>query len=309
MNSLRETGVVLALGSGGARGMAHVGVLEVLAEVGIPIRAIVGSSIGVEIGALYAAGMNLPEMRHLVQDVDWKATLRFFLPELGKGGVVTDKRIRAFLEPYLANKNIQDLPISFAAIATDLYLGEQVVFDHGNMLDAVRASISIPGLLPPSKLQGKILADGALVNPVPFDVARNLFGGPVIAVAVHTGATPAFYPIVPTDDWKGRLEAELKQSLLQHVPQLDPWIKLWDQKNHAEPSSEWGIGEIYSRAMDVSRAELMRLREQISPPDFYIKPKVEHISMLEFYRGEEALKAGRVATEALVEKMHSLHQI
>lgn len=295
---------MLALGSGGARGLAHVGVIETLAENAIPVRAVVGSSIGAEIGAFLAAGVPIEDMHRLAADMDWKATLRLFMPQFGQPGVFSDRGIRNFLAPYMENKAIEELPLPYAALATDLVDGSQVLMTHGPLMDAVCASLAVPGLLPPVRLGNRLLADGGLVNLVPFDIARSHFGGPVVAVAVHPGAFDLRLDPPEDKTWSSRLNELLQLDWTRKIPQLHIWLselKHTLRNNHPLPS----IFSTYNRAMDISHAEVTRLRERLAPPDVMIRPEVSGIGMFEFYRAKEALAAGREATERAMEKIRS----
>lgn len=302
-----KRGVVLALGSGGARGIAHLGVIRVLARHGIPVRAVIGSSIGAQIGALLAAGVSVEELLRLACGVDWKTTIRLFMPEFGKGGVIADRGIREFLEPYLGTHEIQSLSIGYAAVAADLASGEEVIIRRGNLLEAVRASISIPGLLRPAIQGARILVDGGLVNPVPFDRARELFGGPVLAVAVHPGAFKFELPgETSVPDWRDRIEDLLRQSVVRKWPQLRKLLDDWDRNGDEEALPDLGASGIYNRAMDISRAQLMRLRLKLAPPDILLTPNVQGIGMLEFYRADEALAAGMREAKAHLAQIKAL---
>ncbi len=302
-----DNGLVLALGCGGARGIAHLGVLRELQRHDIAVRAVVGSSIGAQIGALFAAGVSVDELVRLACGVDWKTTIRLFMPEFGKGGMIADKGIREFLEPYLGGRDIESLPLAYAAVAADLASGHEVTIRHGDLLQAVRASISIPGLLRPALQGDRILVDGGLVNPVPFDRARELFGGPVLGVAVHPGAFRFELPGESSGaDWRDRVEELLRQSVVRKWPQLRKLLDDWDRNGDDEGIPGLGASGIYNRAMDISRAQLMRLRQQISPPDVLLSPNVQGIGMLEFYRADEALKAGEAAVRACLPEIEAL---
>jgi NTE family protein len=304
----RDKGIVLALGSGGARGLAHVGVIEMLAENDIPIRAIVGSSIGAEIGAFLAAGVPIDDIHRLAADMDWKATLRLFMPQFGLPGIFSDHGIRNFLVPYMEGRPIEKLPIPFAAVATDLIDGSQVLITHGPLLDAVCASLAVPGLLPPVRLRSHLLADGGLVNLVPFDIAREHFGGPVVAVAVHPGAFDLRLDPPEDNTWSTRLNELLQLSWTRKLPQLHIWLS--ELKNTLRSSSRLpSIFSTYNRAMDISHAEITRLRERLAPPDLMIRPEVSGIGMFEFYRAKEALDAGRQATRQAMDRIRSLLDI
>ena len=140
-------GVVLALGGGGAAGLAHIGVLQVLNAERMPVRAVVGTSIGAQIGAFLASGMPVDDLAALATAVDWKQTLQLFFPDLPTGGLISGVRIVDFLNSWIGKHQIEELNMGYAAVATDLVSGEQVVLDSGDLVEAVRASISVPGVI------------------------------------------------------------------------------------------------------------------------------------------------------------------
>jgi NTE family protein len=304
-----DKGIVLALGSGGARGLAHVGVIEMLAENDIPVRAIVGSSIGAEIGAFLAAGVPVGDIHRLAAGMDWKATLRLFMPEFGQPGIFSDRGIRNFLAPYMEDKPIEKLPIPYAAVATDLVDGAQVLISEGPLLEAVCASIAIPGLLPPVKLGKRLLADGGLVNQVPFDIARSHFGGPVVAVAVHPGVFDMRLDPPEDNTWSSRLNELLQLEWTRKIPQLHVWLSQLKDALHNGSQPLPSPFSTYNRAMDISRAEITRLREERAPPDLMIRPEVSGIGMFEFYRAKEALNAGREAARKTMGEIRSLLKV
>lgn len=252
----RQSGVVLALGGGGARGLAHVGVLDVLDREGISVRAIAGTSIGAEVGAFYASGMSIKEMVLVVGATGRRKTFELFLPDFASGGLASGKHIVEFLAQCFGDRRIEELAIPFVAVATDLETGEQVVIDRGPLGIAVRASISIPGVLAPVSMGNRLLVDGGLVNPLPADVARERFGFPVIAVAVHGSVG-------------------LRRSPRAGHPRSAP--------------------AIVDRSNKIIQQELVRLRLAQAPPDILIEPNCRRIGTLEFHRGVEALAAGRRA--------------
>lgn len=302
---MAENGVVLALGGGGARGLAHVGVLEILAEHDIPIRAVVGTSIGAEIGAFLAAGVPVADIRRLATGMDWKSTLRLFMPEFGRPGIFNDSGIRAFLSPHMEGKPIDALPMPYAAVATDLIDGSQVLLTEGPLLDAVCASIAMPGLLPPVKRDGRLLADGGLVNLVPFDIARSHFGGPVVAVAVHPGVFGMRQDPSEDNAWSSRLNELLQLGWTRKLPQLHIWLTQLKNSLQDDEPADPSAFSTYNRAMDISRAEITRMREQLAPPDVMIRPEVSGIGMFEFYRAKEALAAGRQAALQAVDRIRA----
>lgn len=176
-----EPKIALALGSGGARGFAHVGVLKVLQEEGIPIHMIAGSSIGALAGSVYGIGQDVERMYRLARYFKRNYYVDVVFPKMG---FITGDRIKELIELICFRKNIEELDIPLAVVATDLLLGEKVVFTSGDIASAVRASISIPGIFVPVKMDNKILVDGGLIDRIPVSVARDMGADIVIGVDV-----------------------------------------------------------------------------------------------------------------------------
>ena len=162
----------IALSSGGAAGVAHIGVLEELRAAGIDIDCVAGTSAGAMVGGAFAAD-RLDEFHHRLISAARRWVMTFFDPTWLGGGLFAGRRVMALLEPNMG-ESIEDLPRRFAAVATDLYSGREVVLRTGSVLDAVRASIAIPGIFTPIARDGRLLVDGALVDPSPVGVAREL---------------------------------------------------------------------------------------------------------------------------------------
>ncbi len=301
-------GLVLALGGGGARGLAHVGVLSALEAAGIPVRAVVGTSIGAEVGAFFAAGVPLKEIRKIVFDWDWLDTLKLFVPAFDEGGVFAAEKVDAFLRPWLGDRRVEDTAVGFAAIATDLHSGEEVVIRNGPLVEAVRASIAFPGLWPPVRWQGRWLADGGITNPVPFDVARRLFGGPVVAVYVHPRPGVKLMHEPKSEALWDRLAGYLDHSWMGRFPWAKEWLGSLLHALGEEEEEEEGhrITDVLLRAQIISEHALVRLRERLMPADLVIEPEIGDIGLLEFYRGEEAFEAGFSATTRMMARIEAL---
>nr|WP_263328123.1 patatin-like phospholipase family protein [Neobacillus sp. Marseille-Q6967] len=171
----------LALGSGGARGFAHLGVIKALKDAGIPIDLVAGSSMGALVGSFYGAGIDLDRLYKLSTAFKRKYFLDFTVPKMG---FIAGKRVKEFIKVFTHGKNIEDLSIPLGIVATDLLTGEKVVFKKGPIAEAVRASISIPGILVPEKYDGRILVDGGVSDRVPVSVAKEMGADIVIAVDV-----------------------------------------------------------------------------------------------------------------------------
>ena len=270
-------GITLALGGGGARGLAHAGVLRLLTDHGIPVKGVVGTSIGAEIGAFYCTGLGADRIEAMAREMDWMATVKLFLPSLDSGGLTSGGNITAYLRHYLDDATFADCRPPLRAIAANMQSGQEVILSEGSLVDAVRASVALPGIISPHNIGGAFLGDGGLVNPLPVDVARAVFGGPVVAVAVHPGAREA------EDDGESE-------------PFRDP---LEEQESPA-------LMENLRRAVQITQAQLVRYRLAASPPDLLLKPVVPNMGVLEFYRGDEAFEAGAREAQASLGQLREL---
>ena len=305
-----EAGLVLALSGGAAAGIAHIGVLQVLEENAIPVRAVVGTSIGAEIGAFFASGIPLTELTELATAIDWKQTLQLFMPDLTTGGLVSGNKIGDFLQAQLGDRTIDSLPMAYAAMAVDLETGEQVVCDQGSLVDAVRASIALPGLIAPHRINNRWLVDGGILNPVPFDVARERFGGPVLAVAVHAAARRAAQrakPTPPSSTWPEQVRQLLSQPWMDRAKGLKTWLEAQLENHQPEGGKEeWSTRRVLDQSMIIAQGEIVRLRTAMNPPDLLLLPDVCDIGPLEFYSGKAAIAAGRAAAEANLTEIKNL---
>ncbi|WP_085508045.1 patatin-like phospholipase family protein [Thalassobacillus devorans] len=176
---MKRPKIGLALGSGGARGFAHLGVLKALHDNNIPIDIIAGSSMGALVGAFYAAGQKIDDLYKLATTFKRKYYLDFTVPKMG---FIQGKRIKEYIRLFTYNKNIEEFVVPMGVVATDLYAGSKKVFTKGNASNAVRASISIPGIFVPEKIEGRLYIDGGVIDRVPASVAKDMGADMVIAV-------------------------------------------------------------------------------------------------------------------------------
>lgn len=182
MTGSKRKKIGLALGSGGARGLVHIGVLKTLEENNIPIDFIAGTSIGAMIGGFYAAGLSTEEIERIALSTSWRKVISvLFEPKL-KQGLIGGEKTEEFIRGYLDGAEFKDCKIPFVALATDLKTGESVVLDKGEMAPAIRASISIPLVFRPVELGNWALVDGGLSAPVPVNAVRNMGADLVIAI-------------------------------------------------------------------------------------------------------------------------------
>ncbi|MBY0120815.1 patatin-like phospholipase family protein [Bacillus sp. S/N-304-OC-R1] len=178
----------LALGSGGARGFAHLGAIKVLNEEGIPIDLIAGSSMGAMVGCFYGAGLDIERLYKLAKAFKRKYYLDFTVPKMG---FIAGKRVKELIRIFTHGKNLEQLKLPVKVVATDLMTGEKIIFDKGPIADAVRASISIPGIFVPERLNGRLLVDGGVVDRVPVSVVKEMGADIVIAIDVSHVKTNA----------------------------------------------------------------------------------------------------------------------
>jgi len=181
MTELKQHKIGLALGSGGAKGLAHIGVIKVLEENNVPIDYIAGSSIGALIGGFYAATRDIKEIEQIALKTNWRQMLSLIDPSLHLGLLVGEK-VRYFIESYIDKIHFKNLKIPLSVIATDIKSGEVVSINEGDVASAIRASISFPLVFEPVKREMKLLADGGLSLPVPVDTVRKMGAGIIIAV-------------------------------------------------------------------------------------------------------------------------------
>jgi NTE family protein len=182
-DKLRKIG--LALGSGSARGWSHIGVIRGLQEANIGVDIVCGSSIGALVGGAFAAG-KIDEAEKLIRELAWSDILGFMEVPVPRSGLINSEKIAAYLREKIGDPNIEDLPIAFAAVATDLTSGQEVWIREGSLIEAIRASISMPGMFTPCFRDGRLLVDGGLINPVPVSLCRSLGANIVIAVNPNT---------------------------------------------------------------------------------------------------------------------------
>jgi len=181
---MKRQKIGLALGGGAARGMAHIGVLEILERENIPIDMVAGTSAGAVVGALLSQGKSAAEIKQLARDFDWKQRVQAVDLALPKNGFIAGNKIKRILKSVIGDVDFKDLNMPFACVATDINNGAEVVMNQGSVLEAVRASISIPVIFSVAEYNGRHLVDGGLVNPVPVSVLKAMGADFIIAVNV-----------------------------------------------------------------------------------------------------------------------------
>lgn len=287
----------LALGSGGARGAAHTGVMKVLDREGIEISAVAGSSIGALVGAAHAVGVPINDVEREWLGTDVAKLFRGFLPTFPRAGLSSGHELRKMLADLLGDVSIEDLPIPYAAVACDIDTGDTYVFRSGPLPDAVRASTAIPGIFHPVRIEDRLLVDGGLVDPVPVETCRSLGVDVVIAVDI----TPKPIPTTPRGRavW-ARIGGQLHDGLAERewvpnslVEVLDAVFR--DRPDRARPLP--GVYSILNQSISILLQEVMRQKLLLHPPDVLIRPDLS-ISSVDYLRAADGIRAGEAAAEA-----------
>ena len=296
----------LALGSGVARGWAHIGVLRALEQAGLKPDIIAGTSIGALIGGTYLGG-RLPELEAWARQLNRLKLSRMFDFQLRGSGVIAGRRILQALHSDVLSLEISDLPTPFVCVATDLASGHEVWLRDGRLIDALRASYAVPGLFPPVEIDGRWLIDGALANPVPVSVCRAM--GAHITIAVNLNGEA--FGESPADDGVDIAEGLAEDEQIangpngnsRHASRLQ-FVRQFFRRRNGEPS----VFAVMARSLYIVQDRIARSRLAGDPPDAAIFPRLGHIGILEFHRAHECISAGETAARALVPRIRELAQ-
>ena len=292
----------LALGSGGGRGLAHLGVIRYLYEAGIRPDFIAGTSAGSIVGAACACG-RAAELQEVAEQSDWKFMAKIF-GEVGihRSGIFTGRHVEKFLRAFLPVSRIEDLDIPFAAVATDYRRAAEVVIDRGDLVEAVRASISIPGVFTPVRRRRRYLVDGALVNPVPVSVVRKMGADIVIGVDVNLAPGKGL-----DEEEAPARDARFDRSLLKLRRRFDELIESRPGAAAALESAKEifaqyrdapTLVEVLMQTARLAENEMTRARLASDPPDILIQPAVGGVATLDFMRARSCICAGYEAARA-----------
>jgi NTE family protein len=292
--------VGLALGSGASRGWAHIGILSALSDQGIDPSVICGTSIGALVGASYVAG-NLDKLGAWTRSLTMMETAKFFEINASLRGFVRTERMHEFINDHVVSDRltIEDLDKRFAAVATDLGSGREVWFTEGPVVEAVWASMSLPGLFPAIRHDDRWLVDGGLVNPVPVSVCRALGAEVVIAVNLNGD-------IVGKHLTRHKLPQERNPGISGRITDLvrEYTASLFPDEDDSE--EEPGLFNAIASSVNIIQDRITRSRMAGDPPDILLSPRLSHIGLLEFYRAKETIEEGRRCAERAIEEIKRL---
>ncbi len=290
----------LALGSGAARGWAHIGVLRALDELGIEADIICGTSIGAAVGAAYLTDQ-LDALQSWAQSMGLLGMLGIIDVTFRRGGLVAAERVFERFRNDHTDIRIEDLPKPYAAVATDLATGREIWLREGPMLDAVCASAAMPGVFPAVRSGQQWLVDGALVNPVPVSLCRALGADVVIAVNLNSELSAPSRPVMA--------EAGVATSAFgQLTQQVSAWIGrrpsirtrfLADQIEATAHGPAPNVLEILAGSIDIMQDRITRSRLAGEPPDVLVTPRLGHVGILEFDRAAEVVEIGYAAASIM----------
>ncbi|MHC2993972.1 MAG: patatin-like phospholipase family protein [Candidatus Atribacteria bacterium] len=296
----------LALGSGSARGMAHIGVIQVLEAYHIPIDMIAGTSIGSVVGSVYATGASVEQMREAALSMKRGKTISLMDPTLPRSGLLSGNRVEEILnEIALKDKNFDDLKIPFATVAIDVKTGAKVILNQGSVIKAVRASISIPGIFTPAKYQDYFLVDGGVVDPVPVDLVQKMGADIIIAVSLTEKSphpvilminreTGNLEEIATSDSPKINKDEDLKSKVIEKLVSLVDKEKASLEKKIEEVKKKLegpNIFEVLAQSIYIMEKEITS--QCLIGADVVIIPfGIEGISLFEFDKADITIKGG-----------------
>ena len=301
---MTERRIGVALGGGAARGWAHIGAIEALVDAGLEPGFVAGTSIGALVGGAWAAG-RLSNLKAWALQTDRRQIVGMIDVNLRTGGLMDGQRIHKFFCGLGLEKVIEDLPIRYAAVATDLAEGQEIWLRRGSLASAIRASIAIPGIISPCHIGGRWLVDGGLVNQIPVSTCRAMGAEVVVAVNVGEGLLAkhaASFPRTEPDPSGARVAEILKQVPQTLLPLAE---RVLPQLIVGTPQTPGYFGAL-AACLNIVQGRLTGARLSANPPDVLIAPPVAAISLMEFDRAEEAIEAGRAATEEVLDQIRAL---
>ena len=310
LGAKRRPVIGVALGGGSARGFAHIGILRVLMAHGIVPNVVVGTSIGAVVAGAYAAG-HLDELEEWARGLQPRNVFGYLDIRLNGSGLIGGTKLAAELEAYMGSTQIEDLPVKYAAVATEVRTGHEIWLTRGRLIDAMRASYALPGIFSPVLVGDRWLVDGALVNPVPVSVARA-FGAEIVIAAnvssdifAHGTTVYAHGPsVVAPAAPQPALEAEAPRRGLRRLFSAERAMK----REFFGSATRPGISSVMVDAFNIMQDRITRARLAGDPPDLLISPRVGQIGWFDFHRADDLITHGmRAAERAIASVQEAIH--
>lgn len=280
MRKKRKIG--LALSGGAARGLSHIGVLEILEDLGVEIHAVSGTSAGAVVGALYCSGTDIKEMESYAESMDWRSFLLFADLTLSRKGIINGRRVEEELDSFLGNKTFRECNKDFCCVAVDILKREKVIFTSGKLKDAVRASISIPGFFAPVYLEDKILVDGGIKEPLPTEAIKILDVDFIIASSI----------VFKKGEKKDKDQNIIDEEYIgKNKNKIISFKKSFDQKRRN--NKKLSIKSIMDVSLNIIHEEM--IKNYLEKADIVIEPEVGDFGFFDFIHGKEIIERGRIA--------------
>ena len=260
----------IALSGGAARALSHIGVLQVLEDVGVEISAVSGCSMGAIIGAIYSTGFDLKEMESFVTSTDWRNFMMFSFLSLSRTGIVNDRKVDEVLKKFLGDKTFADCKKDFCCVAVDILNNKKVVFNSGSLREAVRASMAVPGVFAPVCQQDAMLVDGGVMEPLPTDALKSLNVNFIIASSIIFESAKSDYTDYDT---------------------------VASMKNNPE-SKKLSIQAIIDKSMSMMHTQMVK--SYLLDAQIIIEPKIGDFGFFDFSKGKDIIESGR---KAAIEKI------
>jgi len=291
----KRKNVSLVLSGGGARGIAHIGVIEELEKQGYNIKSISGTSMGALVGGIYAIG-KMQEYKNWIYTLDKLEVFKLLDFTLSIQGLVKGDRVFNKMREFIPDMNIEDLKINYAATATDLVEKEEVVFTRGSIFDAVRASVSIPTVFTPVETENSLLVDGGVIDNVPISHVKRTKND--ILIVVHVNAdVPVYKPFLPKN------EKEHKNSM--YKKKIRDFQAYLSKNNPITNNEKLGYFNLINKTLALLTYQVAKMTIEKYPPDILINVSRDTCSTFDFYKAEELVEIGRHAAVISLEEYNN----
>ena len=306
LGAVRRPVIGLALGGGAARGFAHIGIIKTLVARGIVPNVVVGTSIGAVVGGAYAAG-HLDTLEQWARSLQPRNIFGYLDIRLNGSGLIGGDKLAAQLEAAMGATLIEDLPIKFATVATEVRTGHEIWLTHGRMVDAMRASYALPGIFSPVMVGDRWLVDGALVNPVPVSTARA-FGAEIVIAANLSSDVFAHSTTIYAHGPAEVTVAVTPEVVAEPPPPKRGFGRLFSPERTMKREffgggGRPGISTVMVDAFNIMQDRITRARLAGDPPDLLIAPRVGQIGWFDFHRADELIANGARAAERAIESI------
>jgi len=306
LGTTRRPVIGLALGGGAARGFAHIGIVKALVAHGIVPNVVVGTSIGAVVGGAYAAG-HLDTLEEWARSLQPRSVFSYLDIRLNGSGLIGGAKLASELESSMGDTLIEDLPIKFATVATEVRTGHEIWLTHGRMVDAMRASYALPGIFSPVLIGDRWLVDGALVNPVPVSAARA-FGAEIVIAANLSSDVFAHGTTIYAHGPAATEETTPAPEVMDPAPPKRGIGKFFSAERTMKreffgSATRPGISSVMVDAFNIMQDRITRARLAGDPPDLLISPRVGQIGWFDFHRADELIAHGTRAAERAIESI------